>query len=182
MAAVVDLNGDTVGVGKTGFQILRRALQASLGDQAPEKLQEAGHAAGRDAYPCFLRWLKATTGLNDPGAIDASQLGSVLSDFFQALGWGALSMNRVGSGGVAFDTVGWLEADPQANAAYPSCHWSAGLLAGFMGALAQQTVAVMEVECRSANQARCRFLMGKPELLEAVYQAMSEGRDYSSAI
>ncbi len=181
MPGVVELNGDTVGVGKSGFQALRQALQASLGEQAPEKLQEAGHAAGRDAYQCFGRWLKAATGLDDPGAIDASQLGSVLSDFFQALGWGSLSMNRVGRAGVAFDTQ-WVEADPDSNAPFPSCHWSAGLLAGFMGALAQQTVAVMEVECRSAKQARCRFLMGKPEALEAVYQAMSEGRDYSSAI
>jgi len=181
MAGVVELNGDTLGVGKSGFQALRQALQASLGEQASEKLQEAGHAAGRDAYPCFVRWLKATTGLDDPGAIDASQLGSVLSDFFQALGWGSLSMNRVGRAGVAFDTQ-WVEADPSANTPYPSCHWSAGLLAGFMGAMANQTVAVMEVECRSARQARCRFLMGKPEALEAVYQAMSEGRDYSSAI
>jgi predicted hydrocarbon binding protein len=181
MAGVVELNGDTLGVGKSGFQALRQTLQASLGDQASEKLQEAGHAAGRDAYQCFRRWLKATTGLDDPGAIDASQLGQVLSDFFQALGWGSLSMNRVGRAGVAFDTQ-WVEADPSANASFPSCHWSAGLLAGFMGALAQQTVAVMEVECRSARQGRCRFLMGKPEVLEAVYQAMSEGRDYSSAI
>jgi hypothetical protein len=106
----------------------------------------------------------------------------VLSDFFQALGWGPLAMNRVGKAGVAFDTAEWVEADPQASAPFPSCYWSAGLLAGFMGALAQQTVAVMEVECRSAKQARCRFLMGKPEVLEGVYQAMSEGRDYSSAI
>jgi predicted hydrocarbon binding protein len=182
MAGVVELNGDTVGVGKSGFQALRQALQASLGEEASEKLQEAGHAAGRDAYQCFLRWLKATTGLNDPGAIDASQLGSVLSDFFQALGWGPLSMNRVGTAGVAFDTAESVEADPQAEAPFPSCFWSAGLLAGFMGALARQTVAVMEVECRSAKQARCRFLMGKPEALEAVYQAMSEGRDYNSVI
>ncbi len=182
MAGVVELNGDTVGVGRSGFQALRQALQTSLGDQAAERLQEAGHAAGRDVYNCFLRWLKATAGLDDPGGIDASQLGSVLSDFFQALGWGPLAMNRVGAAGVAFDTTEWVEADPQANAPYPSCHWSAGLLAGFMGCLAQQTVAVMEVECRSANRARCRFLMGKPEALEAVYQAMSEGRDYSSAI
>ncbi len=182
MAGVVELNGDTVGVGRSGFRALRQALQTSLGDQAGEQLQEAGHAAGRDVYNCFLRWLKATAGLDDPGAIDASQLGSVLSDFFQALGWGALSMSRVGTAGVAFDSAEWVEADPQANAPYPTCHWSAGLLAGFMGALAQQTVSVMEVECRSANQARCRFLMGKPEVLEAVYQAMSEGRDYSSVI
>ncbi|MBI2071708.1 MAG: hypothetical protein HYT81_01515 [Gemmatimonadetes bacterium] len=182
MAGVVELNGDTVGLGRSGFQALRQALQASLGDQAAERLQEAGHAAGRDVYHCFRRWLKTTTGLDDPGAIAASALGGVLSDFFQALGWGPISMNRVGSTGIAMDTAEWAEADPAAHAPYPSCHLSAGLLAGFMGALSQQPVSVMEVECRSADQARCRFLLGKPEALEAVYQAMSEGRDYSSVL
>ncbi len=182
MAGVVELNGDTVGIGRSGFQVLRQALQTSLGDQAAERLQEAGHAAGRDVYHCFLRWLKATAGVDDPGAIAASALGAVLSEFFQALGWGPISMNRVGATGIAMDTAEWAEADPQANASYPSCHLSAGLLAGFMGALSQQTVSVMEVECRSANHARCRFLLGKPEALEAAYQAMSEGRDYSSVL
>lgn len=182
MAGAVELNGDTVGLGRSGLLALRQAIRASLGDQAAERLQEAGHAAGRDAYACFRRWLKATTGVDDPGAISADALGGVLSDFFQALGWGPIAMNRVGSTGIAMDTVEWAEADPQAQAPYPSCHLSAGLLAGFMGALSQQPVAVMEVECRSANQARCRFLLGRPEALEAVYQAMSEGRDYTAVL
>lgn|SRR5574341_923731 len=182
MAGAVELNGDTIGLGRSGFQALRQALQASLGDQAAERLQEAGHAAGRDAYTCFCRWLKATAGLDDPGTIAADALSGVLSEFFQALGWGPIAMNRIGSQGIALDTAEWAEADPQAQAAYPSCHLSAGLLAGFMGALSQQTVSVMEVECRSANHARCRFLLGKPEALEAAYRAMSEGRDYSTVL
>lgn len=182
MAGAVELNGDAVGLGRSGFHALRQALQASLGDQAAERLQEAGHAAGRDAFSCFQRWLKTTQGLDDPGAISASALSGILSEFFQALGWGPISMNRVGAAGIAIDTAEWAEADPNAQTPYPSCHFSAGLLAGFMGALSQQTVSVMEVECRSANHARCRFLLGKPEALEAVYQAMSEGRDYTAVL
>lgn len=182
MAGAVELDGFAIGLGRNGFHALRQAIQAALGEQAAERLQEAGHAAGRDAYDCFCRWLKTAHGLDDPGAMPADALGGVLSDFFQALGWGPISLNRVGSAGIAMDTVEWAEADPRAQAPYPSCHVSAGLLAGFMGAWSQQTVSVMEVECRSANQARCRFLLGKPEALEAVYQAMSEGRDYSTVL
>jgi hypothetical protein len=43
-------------------------------------------------------------------------------------------------------------------------------------------MAVMEVECRSCNQARCRFLAGSQETLQAVYDAMSDGRDYREAL
>jgi predicted hydrocarbon binding protein len=182
MSASVELNGDTVGIGRGALHVLRNAMQQDLGEQAAVRLQEVGHAAGADVFGCFVRWLKATAGIEDPGAIAADQLGSVLADFFQALGWGRITMGRVGSGTLAFDTSDWAEADPQANGLLPSCYLSAGLLAGFMGRLAQREIAVMEVECRSASHPRCRFLLGKPEALEAVYQALTEGKDYSTVI
>lgn len=182
MSRAIELNGDTVGIGRGALHALRTALQQDLGENAATRLHQAGHAAGADIYACFLRWLKASAGLDDPGSIDANQMGTVLSDFFLTLGWGRVRMERVGSGGIAFDTDDWAEADPAAHAPVPCCHLSAGLLAGFMGCLSQQDVSVMEVECRSAGQPRCRFLLGTPQVLEAVYNALSEGRDYSTAI
>ena len=182
MGHAVDLNGDMIAIGRGALQALRHALQQDLGEQAAVRLQEAGHAAGPDVYACFLRWLKAETGVADPGALDATKFSAVLGDFFQALGWGWVNVSRVGSGGLAFDAEHWAEADPDAQAGYPSCHFSAGMLAGFMGAMVQQPVSVMEMECTSAGQGRCRFLLGSPEVLEAAYQAASEGRDYGSAI
>jgi predicted hydrocarbon binding protein len=182
MSQAVELGGDTLAIGRGALRALRQALQQDLGEQGAARLQEAGHAAGSDVYGCFLRWLKTETGVTDPGALDATKFGSVLGDFFQALGWGRIAVSRVGSGGLAFDAEQWAEAEVDAGATSPSCHFSAGLLAGFMGAMVQQPVSVMEVECRSANQARCRFLLGTPETLEAAYQAASEGRDYGTAI
>ena len=182
MSGAVELNGDAVAIGRGALRALRQALHQDLGEQAAGRLQEAGHAAGPDLYACFLRWLPAETGVADPGAIDATKFGAVLGDFFQALGWGRVAVTRVGSGALAFDAEQWAEADPAAHAGYPSCHFSAGLLAGFMGAMVQQPVSVMEMECRSAGQSRCRFLLGSPDVLEAAYQAASEGKDYVSAI
>jgi hypothetical protein len=40
----------------------------------------------------------------------------------------------------------------------------------------------MEVECRSANDARCRFLAGSTDTLQAVYDAMANGKDYRQAL
>jgi predicted hydrocarbon binding protein len=182
MSGAVELNGDAVAIGRGALRALRQALQQDLGEQGAARLQEAGHAAGPDVYACFLRWLKAETGVADPGALDANKFGTVLGDFFQALGWGRVNVSRVGSGALAFDAEQWAEADPEAHAGYPSCHFSAGLLAGFMGAMTQQPVSVMEMECKSAGQSRCRFLLGSPDVLEAAYQAASEGRDYAAAI
>ncbi|HXV86057.1 MAG TPA: V4R domain-containing protein [Gemmatimonadales bacterium] len=178
----IDLNGGTLVIGRGALAALRQALTQDLGEQAAVRLQEAGHAGGVEMYDFFVKWLAQNEGLEDPGALDASALGLVLSTFFTAIGWGTVVVERVGRNGLALDAPDWAEADPAAGAAYPSCYFSAGLLGEFVGRLANRTIAVMEVECRSASHARCRFLLGAPETLEAVYDAMSAGRDYASAL
>jgi predicted hydrocarbon binding protein len=178
----IELDGDTIVIGRRALSTLRQTLTQDLGEQAAVRLQEAGHASGGEVFDCFVRWLDATAGVRDPGALDSASLGAVLSDFFGAAGWGSLAVERVGKSGLALDAANWAEADPAAGAAFPSCHFSAGLLGEFVGRLANCTIAVMEVECRSANHQRCRFLLGAPEMLETVYQAISEGRDYASAL
>jgi hypothetical protein len=40
----------------------------------------------------------------------------------------------------------------------------------------------MELECRTRNDSRCRFLAGSPQTLQAVYDAMSAGRDYRDVL
>jgi predicted hydrocarbon binding protein len=178
----IELNGETVVIGRRAFSTLRQALMQDLGEQAAVRLQEAGHASGGELYDYFVRWLSATAGVNDPGALDAAGLSSVLSEFFSAVGWGTVAVERVGKSGLAIDAANWAEADPAAASPFPTCYFSAGLLGEFVGRLADRTVAVLEVECRSASHQRCRFLLGAPDLLEAVYQAISEGRDYASAL
>jgi len=41
---------------------------------------------------------------------------------------------------------------------------------------------VMEVECRSRNDGRCRFLSASPDTLNTVYAQMTEGRDYTEVL
>src|SRR5919107_1210658 len=74
------------------------------------------------------------------------------------------------------------EAMDERLAEFPSCHLSCGLLADFLGRMSQDVVAVMEVECRSRGEARCRFLAGSPETLGAVYDSMAQGAGYKEAI
>src|SRR5213078_4825746 len=64
----------------------------------------------------------------------------------------------------------------------PMCFFSSGMLADFLGRLSGEPVAVMEVECRSRNDGRCRFLSASPDTLNAVYAQMTEGRDYAEVL
>ncbi len=95
--------------------------------------------------------------------------------------WGSITVNPLAEGVLAIDSTDWNEASPDAGAQYPSCHLSSGLLADFFGRLAGETVAVMEVECRSRGDDMCRFLVGSPDTLADVYQRMSGGLSYLEA-
>jgi predicted hydrocarbon binding protein len=155
-----------------------RQLHASLAAHAPDQLvtilQEAGYAAGAGLF-------KAFTAVNSATDLDADMLGETLSEFFARGGWGAVTLSAVGTGALAVDSSDWAEAEP-GTAQSPMCFFSAGMLADFLGRLSDETVAVMEVECRSRGDERCRFLSATPEVLEKVYNDMTAGRTYEEAL
>ena len=155
-----------------------RQLHASLAAHAPDQvvtiLQEAGYAAGEGLYKTF-------TATNDPAELDADQLAPTLSAFFTSSGWGTVTITPVGTGALALDSANWAEAEPGTSQA-PMCFFSAGMLADFLGRLSDETIAVMEVECRSKGDERCRFLSATPEVLDKVYNEMTAGRSYAEAL
>ena len=155
-----------------------RQLHASLLSRAPDQaiaiLQEAGYAAGEGLYRAFA-------AANNPSDLDADLFAETLSEFFTSGGWGAVTMSPVGTGALALDSSDWAEAEPGTSQT-PMCFFSAGMLADFLGRLSDEPVSVMEVECRSRGDARCRFLSATPEVLQRVYEGMTEGRTYEEAL
>jgi predicted hydrocarbon binding protein len=172
-----------VGIGARALHTTRRALIDDLGEAGEARLQEIGYAAGEEVYHSFCEWLLQYSGVSDPGELDSEKLGEVLSEFFRSLGWGSLSLERVGSSGLEITSDAWAEADPEIGAEYPACYFTTGLLASFLTCLAGgNPFAIMELECRSQGDAGCKFLAGSPETLDAVYEALSEERDYRSIL
>jgi predicted hydrocarbon binding protein len=155
-----------------------RQLHASLAAHAPDQvvtiLQEAGYAAGEGLY-------KAFAAVNSPADLDADLLAPTLSEFFTSSGWGTVTLSPVGTGALALDSGDWAEAEPGTSQT-PMCFFSAGMLADFLGRLSDETIAVMEVECRSRGDERCRFLSATPGVLEKVYNEMTQGRSYAEAL
>ena len=155
-----------------------RQLHASLLSRAPDQaiaiLQEAGYAAGEGLYRAFA-------AANNPSDLDADLFAETLSEFFTSSGWGAVTISPVGTGALALDSSEWAEAEPGTSQT-PMCFFSAGMLADFLGRVSDEPVSVMEVECRSRGDARCRFLSATPDVLQRVYEAMTEGRSYEEAL
>jgi len=80
------------------------------------------------------------------------------------------------------DSADWGESESSARTEHPACHITTGMFADLFGRLAGAPVAVLEVECRSAGDPRCRFLVGNPDVMDAVYEEMGRGAAYEAAV
>ncbi len=163
------------------IRALRAALVRDLGDGFAAVLQEAGYAGGESVFGAFREWC-AGNGLGAPESLALGAFQDAATRFFADAGWGTVTLAPLGDKAVAFDCENWSEADPTAAMPYPSCYYSAGILADFFGRVADGQLGCMEVECRSSGGTRCRFLLGSPEVLGHVYQRLTEGVGYEAAL
>lgn len=172
---------DGLTIGRGALLQLHRSLLRDAGEAAIPILQEVGFASGEGVYQAFGAWLTRERGIEGAAQLDAGQLDGALSAFFQTIGWGAVRVAPLGNAALVLDSADWAEAEP-GSAETPMCFFSSGMLADFFGRLSGEPVAVMEVECRSRNDARCRFLSAAPETLNAVYDQMTQGTGYEQAL
>src|SRR5687768_7157813 len=139
---------------------LRRSLALEVGaDAAARALSAAGHAAGDALFPQLAAAPDegATASVN---GVSEAAFWRRLSNLFSTRGWGILGHAPVHQGIGSLESADWVEADNEAGAARPSCFFSTGMLANVLGNAAGAPIAVLEVECRSQGDARCRFLFG----------------------
>jgi len=181
-AQVSGSTGTGVRLGRRVIHQLRASLERDTGQQAAAYLQEAGFAGGEELYASFGEWLARARGVEQPSELDVEFLGETLGEFFADQGWGRLNATPLGPAVLALDSAEWAEALDERQAEFPSCHLSCGLLADFLGRISQEPVAVMEVECRSRGESRCRFLAGSPETLGILYDRMAQGTGYMEAL
>ncbi|HEV2749927.1 MAG TPA: V4R domain-containing protein [Gemmatimonadales bacterium] len=172
---------DALTVGRAALRQLHVSLLRDAPDAAVAILQEVGFAAGAGVYDALCAWLPGETGVTHPDDLDAGRLNDVLAAFFHAIGWGSMTIAPLGHAALAVDSNDWAEAEP-GSAETAMCFFTSGMLSDFLGRLSGEPVAVMEVECRSRNDARCRFLSGSPDTLNAVYEQMAQGRTYTDVL
>jgi predicted hydrocarbon binding protein len=169
-----------VALPRQSLAALRSALIRDLGGNYATYLQEAGYAGGDAVLATFRDWLAARGGNAD--ALSFGEFQALATEFFKDTGWGTLEVGNLNDVVITLDSTDWAEADPSLNIGFPACYYSMGLLADFFGRMAGTQLSCYEVECRSNGAARCRFLLGSAEVIGAVYQRMSEGVDYLSAV
>ena len=173
--------GGMVGLTRDAFVALHNALFRDAGPNAAAYLQEAGYAGGGALHQAFVSWC-GQHGHGTPEGLTAPEFEHLASEFFSSLGWGAVQVGTLHESVMTVDSSDWAEADPASGMQFPGCYLSAGMLAEFFGRVAGQQIAAMEVECRSMGGARCRFLLGSAETMQHVYDGLTQGVDYDSAL
>jgi len=157
---------------------LRDSLVSSVGPEAAAlALRQAGHAAG-DA----LHRILAGQDPRSLAALPADRFWAQLARLFSSRGWGQLSYSQVHSGVGSLETGDWAEARAEVDTTQPSCHFTTGVLANLLGQIADAEVAVLEAECRSRGDQRCRFLFGGADAVFAVYERIAAGDEPDAAL
>jgi uncharacterized protein len=173
----IDLTSSAlIAVSRAALAALRGSLLRDAGPAAAAYFQEAGYAG--DA---FRTWLQER-GHGSPDSLGVEEFAALASEYFHDLGWGSIRLGALRDTVATLDSTDWGEADPAGGLDQPACHLSTGMFADFFGRIADTPLAVMEVECRSAGDARCRFLLGSAEVMERLYESMSEGKGYEAAV
>jgi len=170
-----------VTVGKRALHQMRAILERETGAQAALLLREVGFATGEALYDALESWTRTHNHVESPRELDHEYLSEALSGFFADAGWGEVTLSEITPTVLGLDAPQWAEATPH-GAEYPSCHFSCGMLADFFTRLGGSQAAVMEVECGSRGEPRCRFLVGSPDLLTYVYERMTTGMTYTEAL
>src|SRR5208283_3309532 len=182
MTDSIDLaNHQMVALTRASLAALRAALVRDAGPTAATYLQEAGYAGGEALFTSFAGWLRDQGG----GAVEDLDIPTFerrASEYFGDAGWGSLTIGSLRDAVATLDSPDWGEADPASGLDHPACHLTTGMFADLFGRIADHPVAVLEVECRSAGDPRCRFLIGNAEVMTHVYDEMGRGASYAEAV
>jgi predicted hydrocarbon binding protein len=178
----IDLTGSgMLGITRDALVALRAALMRDGGVGGAAYLQEAGYAGGGSLFEAFRQSLVAR-GVGAPESLSVEDFQSEATEFFRRAGWGSLQVGALHDMVATLDSEDWAEATPESPLDHVGCSFSSGMFADFFGRVADAPLAVMEVECRSAGSTRCRFLLGSTDVMQSVYDRMSQGYGYDEAV
>ena len=168
---------ELIGLAQRTLRDLRLRVAGASGG-GPDALREAGYAGATSLFDAFETWLD-DRGSRRAEDLAIDEFSARAAEFFQAAGWGNVSFKSLHDALAVIDIENCWESQLHGQGE-TGCHLTTGTLAGFLGCLADYPVAVMEIECGTAANSRCRFLAGNADMLEHAYERLSRGEEWET--
>ena len=168
---------ELIGLAQQTLRDLRLRVAGASGG-GPDALREAGYAGAASLFDAFQTWL------NDRGSERAEDLSieafsARAGEFFQNAGWGRVTFRSLHDALALVEIEDCWESELHGQGE-TGCHLTTGTLAGFLGCLADYPVGVMEVQCGTGGDSRCRFLAGNSDMLEHAYERITRGERWET--
>src|SRR5690606_10343794 len=160
---------------------LRQRLGAHDPSLAATLLHDAGFATGEAMAAAWSGRIKERTGLADPGRLDHRWFDTLFAELSRDLGWGSPSLTELGDEALLIESEDWAES-VEASSPHPACHFTAGALAAFLGALAGGRIPGLERACRPAGKSRCAFGAGSPARISAAWDLVVGGGEWRDGL
>jgi predicted hydrocarbon binding protein len=120
---------------------------------SPSGLAAVHYGAGKNTGAHTAKWLKEKYDLEKTGLISA------FAEAMKATGWGIIEAQDINfnnpSGTIivkeCFEALAWRKKS------FKACHWTRGLLAGFMSTVFGRMVEAIEVKCLATGDKNCEF-------------------------
>ena len=170
----------TLPIAPASLHLLRLRLESEGVDPAGI-LTPAGAATGHALAARWTGFVRDRAGLEDAAHLDARWFGPLLQEFLAADGWGDVVTSDLAGTAVLLESRNAAEADPD-SATAPGCHFTAGMLAALLGDIAGESLAFLEVSCRSAGDDACAFLVSSAEVIAAASDLLAAGGSWREAV
>ncbi|CAN5612405.1 hypothetical protein BH23GEM6_BH23GEM6_27010 [soil metagenome] len=162
------------------------ALHRAIADgRAPAEAARLARQFGFDSGEAFFEALRDWNAdqMGEPiEELSPDSFWETTATFFSSVGWGELTFERLHPGVGLLHSPDSAESQPNSGARHPACHVTTGILAHILSRVGGIDLAVMEVQCRSAGDEPCRFLLGGKEALQSVYEELRNGVSLDEAI
>ena len=149
----------------------------AAGEVGIAALRETGRALGLQIYD----------GLVPDKSVEElapEEFWAAVGQKFIEFGFGPVRYEQVDEGLAAVCLVAFPEAGSEEIGERRSagCHLGTGLLGGLLSRAADQSIAVLEIECRADGSHGCWFLLGSQDRLEGVHEKLLAGEPIENAI
>ncbi|UCG75937.1 MAG: hypothetical protein JSV95_00995 [Gemmatimonadota bacterium] len=150
---------------------------AAAGEAGIAALRETGRGLGLSIYDELVPDRSVEE-------LDPEEFWAAVGQKFIELGLGPVRYEQVDEGLAAVCLVAFPEAGGETigERRSPGCHFGTGLLGGLLSRAADQSIAVLEIECRADGSHGCWFLLGSQSRLEGIHEQLLAGEPIENAI